>query len=473
MPTGSDRAFSAFLNKRVCKKTAASRKKELNFEKAIGDKRKGMEQARTKEWGNWKNFDAVEVLPPSDAERYLMEHPEAKPTPMRWVDTNNAEPWEPPRYKARIVVRGDLESGAENARTDSPTCSSLMLNLTISTAACKRRKLKGGHVTASFLQGEQMTRTLVLRPPNRGLPGVPEGSLLLARKPVYGTKDAPRGFWRRRRRVCLELGLRAVPHENAAYVLVDDSGNLKGIMVSHVDDLLWCGDEDLDEVMARLQNKFAIGTLETSDSFAYCGRVITQSEDAIRVTCPNLACKVRPVSLSSERKSDRGARATENETGQLRSVIGSLNWLTRVCRPDISYQVHRLQSVLRVATVADLIACNALLHYVKKTPELGLTFERGAFNLEEAQILSITDASHAADYDVAGDGRLLGHRSQSGKMVALCSPQFLESGEGKVHLLSYHSNVIRRVCRSTLQAETLSMLGGYEEAEHLRRCCTA
>ena len=224
----------------------------------------------------------------------------------------------------------------------------------------------------------------------------------------------------------------------------------------------------MDELMAKLQNKFAFGTLEVSDSFGYCGRVITQSEDAIRVTCPNLACKVRPVALSSEGKKDRGARATENEIGQLRSVIGSLNWLTRVCRPDIAYQVHRLQSVLRAATVSDLIACNSLLHYVKKTPDLGLTFECGSFDLEEAQILSITDASHAADYDVSGDGRLLGHRSQSGKIIALCGPEFLKTGQGKVHLLSYHSNVIRRVCRSTLQAETLSMLGGYEEAEHLR-----
>ena len=225
----------------MCKKTAAARKKELNFEKATGDKRTGMEQAREKEWGNWKNFDAVEILPPSKAETYLNEHPEAKPTPMRWVDINKAEPWETPRYKARIVVRGDLESGAENARTDSPTCSSLMLNLTISTAACKRWKLRSGDITASFLQGEQMTRTLVLKPPKGGLPGVPEGSLLLARKPVYGTKDAPRGFWRRLHRVCLELGLRAVPYENAAYVLVDNSGTLKGIMVSML--MTCCGVE--------------------------------------------------------------------------------------------------------------------------------------------------------------------------------------------------------------------------------------
>ena len=465
--TSGERAFVAFLNHRVCKKTAAARKKELNFDKAMGDERKGIETSREKEWGNWKNFEAVRVLLPDAAQQYLKEN-DVTPTPMRWVDTNKAEPWQTPFYKSRIVVRGDLEKGAVDARTDSPTCSAMMLNLTVSIAASKRWQLKGGDITASFLQGERMTRTLVLMPPKGGLPDVPEGSLLLAQKPVYGTKDAPRGFWRRLHRVCLELGLRAVPHENASYILTDKRGSLKGVMISHVDDLLWCGDEDMDRVMHNLQMKFAFGTIETKDEFNYCGRVISQTETGIKITCPNLACKVRPVAMTSERRAHRGDKATENEISQLRSVVGSLNWLTRVCRPDLAYQVHRLQSVMRVASVGDLVACNALLNYVKKTPDLGLFYEYGAFDMEKMQIVSITDASHAADYDVAVDGRLLGHRSQSGRILALCGPEFLKTGEGKVHVLTYHPTVIRRVCRSTLQAETLSMLGGYEEAEHLR-----
>ena len=51
----------------------------------------------------------------------------------------------------------------------------------------------------------------------------------------------------------------------------------------------------------------------------------------------------------------------------------------------------------------------------------------------------------------------------------MVGPSSLETtGEGTVHVLEYHSSVIRRVCRSTLQAETLSMVLGYENAEHLR-----
>ena len=35
-------------------------------------------------------------------------------------------------------------------------------------------------------------------------------------------------------------------------------------------------------------------------------------------------------------------------------------------------------------------------------------------------------------------------------------------------LVEWHSNTIKRVCRSTLQAETLSLLQGSEESDHLR-----
>ncbi|CAE7702117.1 TY4B-J, partial [Symbiodinium sp. CCMP2456] len=83
-------------------------------------------------------------------------------------------------------------------------------------------------------------------------------------------------------------------------------------------------------------------------------------------------------------------------------------------------------------------------------------------------IYSITDASHAADFDVSANGIPLGSRSQSGRILALGSRSLLDTGKGTLHIIEYHSNVLKRVCRSTLQAETLSLISGYEEAEHLR-----
>ncbi|CAE7496741.1 TY4B-J, partial [Symbiodinium sp. CCMP2456] len=345
--------------------------KELHYHKETDAVKQGIDNARLKEWGNWQGFEAVDIILPEDVPAYLKEHKDAEITPTRWVDNNKAQPWEDPRYKSRIVVRGDLETGAEGARTDSPTASSMMFNLLLSITANKRWRLRGGDITASFLQGDVITRTLILRPPPGGLPGVPEGALLRARKPVYGTKDAPRGFWKRLHRVALSKGLRAIPGEHAAYVLQDKHHGLQGIVIAHVDDLLWSGSEAMDKVMDEIIKEFKFGALEFGDKFDYCGRTVEQGKDGITITVPNNAAKLRPIHLGAERRRQKDHYVTEQERAQLRSIVGSLNWLVRVCRVDIAYEVHRLQAVMQKAMVEDLIMCNQILNYVKKTPNKG------------------------------------------------------------------------------------------------------
>ena len=96
-------------------------------------------------------------------------------------------------------------------------------------------------------------------------------------------------------------------------------------------------------------------------------------------------------------------------------------------------------------------------------------YPAGVMDFNKAMILSITDASHGASFDVDLNGNPCGHRSQSGRLLALVDGGFADTGRGKVHLLQWTSSVLRRVCRSTLQAETLSLQLGSEDAEHLRQ----
>ena len=129
---------------------------------------------------------------------------------MRWVDIDKAEVNEDPFYKSRIVVRGDLEMAAKDGdvRADSPTASHLMLHMLLVLASCRGYMLHVGDITAAFLQGLGLARVLLMRPPADGIPGVEPGSILRAKKPVYGTKDAPRGFWRSLHRTLIDAGFR-------------------------------------------------------------------------------------------------------------------------------------------------------------------------------------------------------------------------------------------------------------------------
>eukprot|EP00435_Cladocopium_sp_Y103_P030202 s3523_g7.t1 len=116
-----------------------------------------------------------------------------------------------------------------------------------------------------------------------------------------------------------------------------------------------------------------------------------------------------------------------------------------------------------------MTANRLLINHALETRNKGVHFPADAFSFEDAVILCINDASHAASLDATDGGHTVGHRSQSGRMLALASRDFIQKGYGKIHLLQWSSTVIKRVCRSTLQAETLSLQLGSEDGEHMRQ----
>ena len=60
-------------------------------------------------------------------------------------------------------------------------------------------KSKSADIKSAHLQGKQNDRIIFYRIPKGGIPeeGIGEGDVLAARVPIYGTKDAGRGFWLR------------------------------------------------------------------------------------------------------------------------------------------------------------------------------------------------------------------------------------------------------------------------------------
>lgn len=464
--------WSCFLAKRytkkVVKKVGAGR--QLTYSKCEPRVQALLDETRKKEWQNWKQFKAVKIIPPEQVHQFRQENPEVEVLPTRWHEIDKAEVGEDEKLKSRLIVRGDLEKN-NDLRTDSPTVSQLYLNVIISYSACTGLPLGAGDISAAFLQGTGINRKLALRLPDGGVPDddVSEGSLLLCEKSVYGTRDAPRGFWKGLHETFLENGLVQVPLETSAYYLPGPQGEVCGLLGTHVDDLLWCGGSAMSKTMMNVQKKYKFGAVEGSE-FKFCGRMIRLTDEGILVTCPNVLDRTKAIFIEPSRRLQRGAEATQAEIAQLRSVVGSLAWLGRVCRPDLSFSINQLQSVQGKARVQDLIQANKVLNHALKTRDKGIFYPAKPFLFEEAILISVTDASHAASLEQVHIGQIAGHRSQSGRLLLLAPASFETKGEGYVHLLSWSSNTIKRVCRSTLQAETLSLQLGSEECEHLRQC---
>ena len=461
--------FHCFMAKRYNKKKKQQGPHtEINFDKADDNRKVLITAARSKEWTNWMKFNAVKIIPPEEVQQFLESHPEAEVLPTRWVDTNKAEVGEAEKLKSRLVVRGDLEMDS-SLRTDSPTTSQLLINLIICHAAATGQRLRAGDISAAFLQGAKIDRLLALKLPKHGVPDdqVKPGSLMVALKSVYGTRDAPRGFFKNLYNTLVGAGLKPIPGETAAFYLPGAEGQIEGLLGCHVDDLLWSGGDKMQQIMLEVQKTFKFGLVE-DDELKYCGRIISQSPQGLKVTCPNVLDRTKPIYLSKDRRKQAAEPATATEISQLRSIVGSLSWLARVCRPDISFAVNQLQAVQGKASVSHLLDANKVLNYAMQDKQKGLFYPSQAMRLEDAVLLSVNDASHAASFEALPSGDAAGHRSQSGRLLLLAPANFEQTGEGQVYPLEWHSNTIKRVCRSTLQAETMSLQLGSEEAEHMK-----
>lgn len=74
----------------------------------------------------------------------------------------------------------------------------------------------------------------------------------MQRGDLYGTRDAGRAFWLHLRRILYDANWRDSAFESAVFCCVLD-GRLRGIMITHVDDLLYNYDEDCKSVKESVE----------------------------------------------------------------------------------------------------------------------------------------------------------------------------------------------------------------------------
>ena len=170
--------------------------RELNYQKADPELRKGLDASRQKEWSNWQKYTNMKKITRAEFEEMKRQDSTLRVIPTRWVDTDKAEAGQPQKLKSRFVVRDDLEDSS-SMRTDSPAGSQVAMGILLSYAAPTRRTIKSGDISAAFLQGSELDRKLILSMPKDSPPeGMEEDDLVIVSTTVYGTKDAPRGWFK-------------------------------------------------------------------------------------------------------------------------------------------------------------------------------------------------------------------------------------------------------------------------------------
>ena len=234
--------------------------------------------------------------------------------------------------------------------------------------------------------------------------------MILARVPIYGTQDAGRKFWQRFKKVITDNQFRECKIAKALYV-VEVDGEIKAMLITHVDDLCWAVKPEFEENMDEILETFVVKKVEQS-KFRCCGKEIQQLENfSIKVTSKDSAEQIGPIKFATTGRKMTDL-ATDNEIAQMRSVIGSLGWIARQCRPDLSYDVSKGQGVVTKATLKDLKEANLAVEKAHKNSAKGIIWDSNAISWDTAVVVTISDASFAQETVIEGDGKEKPHRTR-------------------------------------------------------------
>ncbi|XP_053390666.1 uncharacterized protein LOC128553510 [Mercenaria mercenaria] len=205
--------------------------------------------------------------------------------------------------------------------------------------------------------------------------------------------------------------------------------------------------------MTSLRKRFVAGKVEES-SFDYIGfRVIQQSREICLDQCKYVG-NIKSQNLDSKRLQHKEDILTAEEQSIYRQIIGQINWAVQGTRPDMAFELIDLSTKLKQATVGDLLRAVKVVNRLKDVRSF-LSFPRLSSNVSDWRIVVFTDASLCNINDGTG--------STAAFVIWLADTQ------GRCCPLDWHTNKIKRVVRSTIAAEALSLQEELESGYYYRQ----
>ena len=376
--------------------------------------------AKQKELNNWKTEKVyVEIDNQCDQ----------KPITTRWVLTKKLIDSKI-QTKARLCARGFEE--IQDFRTDSPCCSRVAIRLFMTILASKNWTLNSIDVKTAFLQGKEIQRTVIIQPP----PEANTNKLWKLLKCVYGLADASRFWYLRVKEELLNLNAKISNVDPSCFYWTENN-ILIGILLCHVDDMIFGGTVEFHKnVIEKLKFIFKFGA-EESNAFKYVGIEISQNDDySINIQQLNYIQSIEEIPIRKQPKDDV---LIDKEKTLCRRIVGQLNWIAGISRPDVSFYICEASTKLNNSTISDAVKINKIVRYVKSTP---VTIKFPIMNLDEVKLKIFCDASF---------NNLPNGGSQGGQIILLADKK------NNVCPIYWNSTKIKRVARSTITAETLSL----------------
>ena len=322
------------------------------------------------------------------------------------------------RRKSRLVAQGfSQKPGVDYTDLYSPTPQQATLRMVLLYAARFELHVRQVDIKCAFLQGDLQETIYMRQPP---LFGDGTNKVWKLKKPLYGLKQAPRQWNKKLSSVLHEMGFKQADNDAALFV----NPAVKALIFVWVDDLIIVADSAHTESLVNsILNRFEgrdlgeaswiLGLEVTRD---HVRKTITMSQrrmiydilarfglsEATKVSTPldpgqpvdvhphrKAVAKLQKQIESSDLSLDERESLEERISNYLKDgepldaegttkymqIVGAVQYLATVSRPDISFATGSLARFMSKPTKYLLKCAERLLRYLKGTAEYGLVLD--------------------------------------------------------------------------------------------------
>jgi len=404
------------------------------------------------ELGSWASFGVYEEV--AYADQHVIS--------TRWVLTikEPAISTEPPRHKARLVLRGFEDQWKDYVDSTSTTAARATLRLLLSALASFDFVPRTVDVRTAFLQGFPLDRPnpVFVRPPAQARS--PPKVVWRLRKCAYGLMDAPRRWYESVLVLMRDIGLARCTLDHGLLGRHRD-GRLELVVAVHVDNVLFGGTAAaVTGFEASLRARFSVGPTKIG-AFAFTGLSVlmvdgaSTSASSIRVDQEAYFDTIEAINIRPGRLGHPRSPLDAAELTSYRLATGALLWSTRQTMPWLACAAAPLARRFTCAVVADLTVANRVITAARRSRPLPHVFPPVS---PPPRLRLFIDASSVKT----------GVPTAHSGFVVFSSPDSASGGrlspDSPLTLLRYGSHRQRRVTHSSFAAEVYAMLEGVRAA---------
>ena len=361
------------------------------------------------------------------------------------------------RYKARLVAQGFSQThGRDYDETFCPVIRFESIRSVIAVAVQNDLILHQMDVTSAFLNGTLEEEVFMQQPEGYKSEGETQLVCKLKRS-LYGLKQAPRCWNTALDTRLKDMGFNQSSSDPCLYI---STGKELVIVAVYVDDILLASksQEKMKEIKGMLSTSFDIKDMGELHYFLGVKVLKNSTDNSIWIGQPNYTAEIiekfglkdaksiaTPVNPAVKLvKAQEGDELADMNIYQ--SAVGSLQYLSTMSRPDITYAVSNVAKFLSKPTKVHWTAVKRIIRYLKGTLNYGLVYRKR----------SLTGVIGYSDSDFAGDQD--DRKSTSGYIFQIGNTA-----------ISWKSKKQTSTALSTAEAEYIALSQAAQEAIWLRQ----